>query len=77
MCNNNPKGDAFRNLLVVELCQRYLQIPSDQLFDFYKSYNFVDIKVTVDNNLALITTPDETTVIMPPTLAAKVEHKKL
>jgi hypothetical protein len=26
MSNNNPKGDAFRNLLVLQICQQYLKL---------------------------------------------------
>jgi len=36
LSNNNPKGDAFRNMLVAELCQQYLKLEHHELFEAYR-----------------------------------------
>lgn len=74
---NNPKGDAFRNLLVLELCQRYLAISNQQLLSIYQDFNLVSKKVEVANNLALATNSDETEIIEPTSFSLQLRDIKL
>lgn len=76
LCNNNPKGDGFRNFLVFELCQRYLGFENDRLFEFYHEYQLIERKVKVSNNRALETNFNETEVTGPTALAEQLRDFK-
>lgn len=76
LSNNNPKGDAFRNYLVFELCQCYLGLSNGQLCSNYKTFNKVSVKVPAKQKHQMVITKDEKTVLSPEGVARVVHRLK-